>query len=73
MSIVVICVVAVLTCGAIVALAMARVAARADEELDELLARRLGRASARGLQQDYVRLSPARRTISREPSRTQRT
>jgi hypothetical protein len=70
MTIIVICGVAVLASGAIVALAMARVAARADEDLDELLAIRLGAASARELHQNYAGLSFAQPAISREPSTT---
>jgi hypothetical protein len=70
MTIIVICGVAVLASGAIIALAMARVAARADEDLDELLAIRLGAASARELHQSYAGLSVAQPAISREPSMT---
>ena len=54
MTIIVIFGIAVLASGAIIALAMARVAALADEDLDELLAIRLGAASARELHQSYA-------------------
>jgi hypothetical protein len=70
LAIIVICGVAVFSSGVIMALAMGRVAARADEELDELLARRLGSAAARELRESYAGLAWAQPTISREPSTT---
>jgi hypothetical protein len=69
-TIIVICGVAVLASGAIMVLAMGRVAGRADEELDELLAIRLGATSARELHESYAGLAFAQPVISRDPSTT---
>jgi hypothetical protein len=70
MTIVIISAVAVLSSGAIVAVAMGRVAARADAELDELLSRRLGTLAARELHESYAGFALAQRAISRDPSTT---
>lgn len=60
----------VMVSGTILAIAMGQVAARADAELDEILARRLGSASARDLHESYAGLAFAQSTISCEPSMT---
>ena len=70
MAVIVISGVAVLVSGAIIVLAMARVAARADAELDELLARRLGSAGTSETLESYAGLARAQPAISREPSTT---
>jgi hypothetical protein len=61
---------AVMASGAVLAIAMGRVAALADEELDELLARRRGLADAGALHHSYAGLASAQPTISAEPSIT---
>ncbi len=60
----------VLVSGATLVIAMSRLAARADEELDELLARRLGAGPARRQHESYAGLAVAQSTISLEPSTT---
>jgi hypothetical protein len=70
MAIIVIVLSAVGAASATLALAMSRAAARADEELDELLARRMSALAARDLRESYAGLALAQPTISFEPSIT---
>jgi hypothetical protein len=70
MAVIVISGVAVLVSGAVIALAMARVAAQADAELDELLALRLGSDASSEMDDSYAGLARAQPAISREPSTT---
>jgi len=68
--VIVICGAAAVGFGATMVLAVSRAAARADEELDELLARRLGLVRAsRG--EGYAGFERAQATISLEPSITE--
>jgi hypothetical protein len=70
MTIILIAGAALMTCGVVMTLAIGRAAARADEELDELLARRLGSAAARELHESYAGFAPAQATIALESSMT---
>lgn len=71
MTIILISGVAAIVSVAAMALAMGRAAAIADDELDELLARRLGTAATRELRESYAGLDVAQATISLEPSITE--
>ena len=70
MTIILIVGAAFVTCGAVVTLAIGRAAAHADEELDELLARRLGATASRELHESYAGFSRAQATIALESSMT---
>jgi hypothetical protein len=70
MAVIVIGGVAVLVSGAIMALAMARVAAQADAELEELLVRKQGSVASGEVLESYAGLARAQPAISREPSTT---
>jgi hypothetical protein len=69
-TIIVISGVAAMVSGMVLALAMGQVAARADDELDELLARRQGTGSARQGNDSYAGLAFAQATIALESSTT---
>jgi hypothetical protein len=71
-TIIIISGVAVLGGGAVLTVAMGRAAARADEELDELLARRRGALSARELRESSAGLALAPPAIAHEPAITVR-
>jgi hypothetical protein len=55
---------------ALIVLALSRVAARADEELDEIVARRIGATAARGQHESYAGWAFAQATMSCDPSIT---
>jgi hypothetical protein len=59
-----------MTFCALMVLALSRVAARADEDLDEIVVRRLGASAAREQHESYAGLALAHATISPEPSIT---
>jgi hypothetical protein len=54
--------------GSLVVVALAHTAARADDELHDLLARRLGASAMRVQRDSYAGLAFAQATISPEPS-----
>jgi hypothetical protein len=60
---------ATMVCGLMV-LALSRAASRADEELDEIVARRIGATEAREQHESYAGWAFAQATISCEPSIT---
>jgi hypothetical protein len=55
---------------ALMVLSLSHAAARADEELDEILARRIGASAEREQHESYAGLAFAQATISPEPSIT---
>jgi hypothetical protein len=55
---------------ALMVLALSRAASRADDELDEIVARRIGASDAREQHESYAGLAFAQATILSEPSIT---
>ena len=70
MTIILIVGAALMTCGVVMTIAISRAAAHADEELDELLMRRMGASASRELTESYAGFAPAHSTIALESSIT---